>query len=549
MYATDYVQIYTLMLGFYFNNKALESMMLMGLHYLPFAYCILKNFAEVKKAGDDEGDAASLFTRYVLVDLLKMFAVILLFVIPLGSQLTITPQDIIKSTCGASGALISEDIPWADTVNKIVFNDNQTQWEVENKIFNSQEPPPPQPDHDVFFQGVTSKSPVALSIAHNGTVILSSMLASSMPCGTDIRTIKMKESVALIPDVNTALQEGIQVFFAQCYQPNIRDLLSRTTNNTYNFENKLWPGADVFTMVGGLYANNSHAYSIDKATWHRVKQIEQGTPEPSISESDNPTKPSEFYMGCNDAYDSLTKGLLRERDAQQESQSSVLSGIQDLYRNVTGWTQAKQDEADLKALFSELSFMPVTDSYDDLFARNRWGTVYGREGNSYGNIATQTLGAFGLGFSRIGAAAETHLQRVMAPMFYSITGMIIVGLFPIVVILSGYNAKVTIALTVGLMVASSSSLMLALAEWVDSILLPLVTASNTTGADQNSRLSQHAAAYVGSISFQWIPILWAIIFSLLGTAFTQAAAASFAGVAKGLGNTGMKLSSKLVGGG
>lgn len=530
MYATDYVQIYTLMNGFYLNNKVLESLMMLGIHYIPIAYMFISNIAKVKKAGEDEGDAGGLLIRYTLVDLIRICLIFLIFLYPIGAPITVNTSSILKSNCPSSNGLVSSDIAWNDSIDNIVFKEKSIQSEVEDEIFSTGSDAKPPPDNTVYFAGIEPKAPIGLAIAHNLTVVASSMIVSAIPCSTDLRTITLQNAVAQLPDMNSSLQESFSEFFGQCYQPNLRDLIQQTTVSTYDLKNKLWPGAGVFSSQSGLYTTNAHYLTLPKTTWNRVKQIEYGNPSPTLTAKDDPSNPNNYLVPCGKAYDSLTKAALKERKAQLEVDSSLFSYITDLYRNVSGWTQAKQDETDLKILFEELAYSPVSNSNVEV----------PRSQNTPTKKISEDIGEIGLYVSRAVGAAESHVAKVMAPISFSIIGMILVLLFPALVILSGYNPKVVFSLLAGVIVCSTSGLMISVAEYIDTILIPLIQSQANSQAQNTSVISNGAMAYLGTLCYQYLPLVWVVLFGTIGAAVNSVAAGSLTNASKGTGAAATK---------
>lgn len=73
MIATDYYQLYSIVVGAYMNTKMWHVLSLIGLPFLPFALMLLRNISKVMQQGEDEGSKSDLLLAYSTVDFIKCF--------------------------------------------------------------------------------------------------------------------------------------------------------------------------------------------------------------------------------------------------------------------------------------------------------------------------------------------------------------------------------------------------------------------------------------------------------------------------------------------
>ncbi len=212
----SYLELSTLLMGWYYYGQLWELLTSTGLVFLPYVMLVVKNFFEPIRNYQSEG-ASDHSLRRMLLDMLSVTLFYLFCAIPMH---TITPHTLTYTpTCSDKPTVIAGQ---TGTTYDTVFNLPQ-----EVKL-------------PTFWYFVLSVS--------NGITYAAK---HTIDCPTDLRGMNIELQGAIIED--SQLRQDVQDFTAQCYKPSWAKYLREQPQTNVEPDDMQWLGSQFFLETPGYY--------------------------------------------------------------------------------------------------------------------------------------------------------------------------------------------------------------------------------------------------------------------------------------------------------
>lgn len=422
--------------GINIGNMLFEIFNSIGMVFLPFVYVIIVAYSTAKAQGLDEGSPAVLAIKLLEKSFYSMFAVMLLFAIPIGTSST---QISFKThLCGASER---------SAFHAVLGNDDA----VITAISNTQIGNP--------------ILPVGIGLINNMSVGIAETISSRVTCAPEIKALEAQLDEDLIDIGDAKLISNLKSFNEQCYVPALNRIREAKLRGDLALAN---PYREDYNYFFGF--NTSAAYRAAESTSTRSEltmQISHLIYYPPVK---NRYKPENFQesrsdwirwgfntqnltIPCEDASQDYKDELLvfvRQNLSDEVEQShkfrSLLPNAQGLNTTLNDVENYYINQAFLDAVTGKKSIIepspdrPITGKAKESFsvakfASDAFGMFFSTE--TYRNLAISA----GVGLEKRNLAAQRVNMYATIPLITSMLLAIIYAASPIVVILSGYSWK------------------------------------------------------------------------------------------------------------
>lgn len=412
----SYLEFFLTLLGWIINNGIFGLLVQTGLIILPLIIIMLKTFLEVKKQGEDEGNKGELLISWLGI---SFFPAMFMIVFALAPAIPIS-------------------------LNKIEMNVEQSK--------QCGYAVPKRPEQTSYgslsteLSGQTAKVPLWWGLMHMINKGITHGAISVIPCQPDLRQIRFEVQHQKIN--NPALINEIKQFVSQCYVPARQRLFQAQPNMTpAQVRDTEWLGGRILVTNPELYpkyrAQQPNAY------WRYDRRRDAGLANTGRG----------GYPRCDDWWANSDVGL----------KVRLLNDLRNNFSaKVTDMLNTK-DNAEEAILRGALKPENVNVS---------GGKVYpGYGGNldqTFMNTIGRTASAVGTGLGSLAAFPALDAMRQALPMVHSFGSMVLIILIPIVLVISGYNLKTLVTLSVVLFAFQFIIFWWELARWLDSWLLSVL---------------------------------------------------------------------------
>ncbi|EKO3611908.1 conjugal transfer protein TraG N-terminal domain-containing protein [Vibrio metschnikovii] len=422
--------------GINIGNMLFEIFNSIGMVFLPFVYVIIVAYSTAKAQGLDEGSPAVLAIKLLEKSFYSMFAVMLLFAIPMersNNQVSFKTHLCGASERSAFHAVLGND----DAVITAISNT-----QIGNPIL-----------------------PVGIGLINNMSVGIAETISSRVTCAPEIKALEAQLDEDLIDIGDAKLISNLKSFNEQCYVPALNRIREAKLRGDLALAN---PYREDYNYFFGF--NTSAAYRAAESTSTRSEltmQISHLTYYPPVK---NRYKPENFQesrsdwirwgfntqnltIPCEDASQDYKDELLvfvRQNLSDEVEQShkfrSLLPNAQGLNTTLNDVEEYYINQAFLDAVTGKKSIVepspdrPITGKAKESFsiakfASDAFGMFFSTE--TYRNLAISA----GVGLEKRNLAAQRVNMYATIPLITSMLLAIIYAASPIVVILSGYSWK------------------------------------------------------------------------------------------------------------
>ena len=421
--------------GISIGNMLFEIFNGIGMVFLPFVYVIIVAYSTAKAQGLDEGSPAVLAIKLLEKSFYSMFAVMLLFAIPMERS---NNQVSFKThLCGASEK---------SAFHPVLGNDRAIITATSNTQIG------------------TPMLPVGMGLINNMSVGIAETISSRVTCAPEVKALEAQLDEDLIDVGDAKLISNLKSFNEQCYVPalnRIRDAklrgdlaLATPYREDYNYffgfnTNAAYRAAESTSTHSELTMQISHLLYYPTIK-NRYKP--ENFQETSTDWFGRGTTP-ELTIPCIDASQDYKDELLvfvRQNLADEVEQShkfrSLLPNSQGLNTTLNDVEEFYINQAFLDAATGKKSIVepspdrPITGKAKESFsiakfASDAFGMFFSTE--TYRNLAVSA----GIGVEKRNLAAQRVNMYAIIPLITSMLLSIIYAASPIVVILSGYSWK------------------------------------------------------------------------------------------------------------
>lgn len=449
---------FTLMMGFHMNNVGWKVFLESGLVFGPFIFMFLRNYLKAKTGGRDEGPLGDLLLNYIEADLYKMVAVLVFCVIPVSSAGTVSSTSFASYSCSARNLTSGNDLSDVSVIG-----------------------------------GVTEKSPhVQLWwwLTHEVSTYVTNYMVANIPCAKDTRFAQVAFDASKIEDPKT--QMFANEFYQQCFSPAMNDIVK--SGNMENARKDLWIGSD---RALSHYGKETSVMTINKEYW-----LSSGGGTASI----DPARGPEAYPNCLEAYQHFSQQIDKEVERLNEE-----SWVND-------WLKT---DSSLKEEFMRKTMVGAATRTGGLGSEGRSNSsafenvAGGSAVDTSGNFFTDSAVAAGTAAKVLSSSVDAVTYRTMAPHVVSAVQMIILSVIPVLLISSGLNVS-TVGVLTGWYFATEFTLVIEeLGFWFDNMMASVLT--NNPGVFSPGGMGEsNIFMILGNLSYQWFPIVWLTLVSILG---------------------------------
>ena len=470
LFTTDYLEYYLTLVGWIVHNGIWAVLVSSGVFAIPFIAIIIQEWLKARTEGADEGNKGVLSSmrienRIWVAIVVLMFAGIPFIDIDLG---TIKYDQARSAQCQVN-----------------VPQPTDTGWSQSFSTLNNQ----------------SAKVPVWWAFMHALSRAVTGASVAAIPCGTDLRQMRMEINATRIND--PVLAQNVADFTHDCYGPARAKLfMSRPELDEAQMHDVTWIGSSYFVNTNGFYD-----------TYH-AKTPRDGWPYDSNRDAGLAQVPSGAgYPTCHQWWSDGSNGLRTRLLAQVDP---------NLLNRMAGWagflSRAEVDNSVVRAIAS-----PRQQKLNQ-------GTVYtdygGQIDKTLPNIVTRTAGDVGLAVGAIPAFPAMDVVRQALPMVLSLLKMALVICIPLVLLMGTYDLKTVVTVSVVQFALFFVDFWFQLARWIDSTILDALYGSGwgwnrpVTNFDPvmglNNAFGDLLLNFVMGTMFIVLPTFWVMALSWAG---------------------------------
>ena len=415
LFTTDYLEYYLTLVSWIVNNGIWAALVSSGVFALPFVAIIVQEWLKARAEGADEGNkgvlsAARIENRVFVAIVVVMFAGIPFIDVDLN---TIQYDSSRSAQCQVS-----------------VPQPSNTGWSQSFSTINNQ----------------SAKVPVWWAFMHALSRAVTGASVAAIPCGTDLRQMRMEIDATRIDD--PVLAQEVADFSRDCYGPARAKLfMQRPQLDEQQMHDVTWIGSRFFTDTNGYY--DTYRSSTPRDDWPYDSNRDAGLAQVSSGGG---------YPTCRQWWADGSNGL-RARLLGQVDPS--------LLNRLAGWagflSRAEVDNSVIRAIAS-----PRQQKLNQ-------GSVYtdygGQIDKTLPNIVTRATGDVGMAVGAIASFPAMDVVRQALPMVLALLKMALVICIPLVLVVGTYDLKTVVTVSVVQFALFFTDFWFQLARWIDSTIL------------------------------------------------------------------------------
>lgn len=426
LYTNDYLEYYLTLVGWIINNGIWDMISDTGLFALPFIIIVAREWIKVRGEGADEGNKGVLSLARIETQLYVGYVVVSLCAVPAISVGFDTLQ--FDQARGKQCQLLTPA-------------PSETGW---NTTFSS-------------LAGKSAKVPVWWALVHALSKGLNSGAVAAIPCGTDLRQMRMEVDAMRIG--NPLLAQEVADFTHDCFGPSRARLFMRqpdigsTATDQKALQDLNWIGSHYLLNTAGYYDTD---YSrTPRTSWPYDTKRDDGMPQVTGGGG---------YPTCKQWWSDGSIGL-RDRLKAQVDPS--------LLNQFLGWAKWLSQEEVTDSMIRQLvspSSQVNGDVYND-YGGQIDGTVW--------NGLARAGGTLGVAVGSLAFFPAMDMVRQALPMVVAFLKMAMVISIPLVLIIGAYQLKVAMTMSVTMFALIFVDFWFQLARWVDSTIIDVLYGSGS----------------------------------------------------------------------
>ncbi|GHU20127.1 conjugal transfer protein TraG [Betaproteobacteria bacterium] len=433
LYTTDYLEYYLTLVGWIVNNGVWNILAASGVFALPFVAIIIQEWQRAHSEGADEGNKGVLSSMRIENRVFVAIVVILFAGIPF------IPVDM---------STIQFDTARSEQCQTHVPLPADTGWSSAYTTLNNQNALVPV---WWFFMH-------ALGKAVTGAAVV------AIPCGTDLRQIRMEVDATRIDD--PVLAQEVADFTHDCYGPSRAKLfMNRPALSDEQMNDVSWIGSSYFLDTPGFY--DTYHSRTPRTAWPY-----DDTRDAGLAQADN----GGGYPACRSWWSDGGSGL-RARLLVQ-----VDSGLLSRIGHWAGFlSQNEVNDSVIRAVVSPRQ------------QKMNQGAVYADYGSqidkSLPNIVARGVSDLGLTMGSLAFFPAMDVVRQALPMVLSMLKMALVICIPLVLLVGTYELKAVVTVSVVEFALFFVDFWFQLARWLDSTILDALYGSGFGAAGPHNNFN------------------------------------------------------------
>ncbi|MCK3840061.1 MULTISPECIES: conjugal transfer protein TraG N-terminal domain-containing protein [Pseudomonas] len=498
LYTDDYLEYYLTLVAWIINNGVWELLIASGVIALPFFAIILQEWLRARTEGADEGNKGVLSTlrvenRVWVAIIVVMFAGIPFIPVDLS---TLTFDDSRSAQCQIK-----------------VATPQETRWSTAFTVLNNQ----------------SAYVPVWWFLMHSVSKAVTSAAVAAIPCGTDLRQMRMDIDATRIND--PVLAQEVADFNHDCYGPARAKLfMSRPDLDESQMEDINWIGSNFFLRSAGYYDN------------YRAKTPRSAWPYDANRDAGLAQVPSGGgYPTCRQWWSDSDTGLRSRLLAQVDPELLASFG------RWAGFLSKNQVDDEL--------IRAIAAPRQQTLNQGQVYTDYGGQVDmKTSNIAARGAADLGLTMGSLGFFPAMDVVRQALPMVLSFLKMALTICIPLVLVIGTFELKALVTISCVQFALFFVDFWFQLARWIDSTILEALYGWNSPQSNFNPLMGLNNSFgdmllnFVMAMMFIILPAFWLAALTWTGLRVGNLAQMLNTGVddAKAAGSkggvSGMKLS-------
>ncbi|RMR01987.1 putative membrane protein [Pseudomonas savastanoi pv. glycinea] len=415
LFTTDYLEYYLTLVGWIVNNGIWAVLVSSGVFAIPFLAIIVQEWLKAKAEGADEGNKGVLSSLRIENRVWVAIVVVMFAGIPfINVDLNTIKYDQTRST----QCQVNMPEPAA------------TGWSQSFSTLNNQ----------------SAKLPVWWAFIHAVSRAITGASVAAIPCGTDVRQIRMDINATRIDD--PVLAQEVADFTHDCYGPARAKLfMNRPQLDDTQMHDVSWIGSSYFVDTSGFY--DSYHAKTPRDGWAYESNRDAGLAQVPSGAG---------YPTCRQWWSDSSNGL-RARLLSQVDPS--------LLNRVAGWagflSRQEVDDSVIRAIAS-----PRQQKLNQ-------GSVYtdygGQIDKTLPNVVNRAASDVGLAVGSLAAFPAMDVVRQALPMVLSLLKMALVICIPLVLVVGTYDLKTLVTVSIVQFALFFVDFWFQLARWIDSTIL------------------------------------------------------------------------------
>lgn len=415
LYTTDYLEYYLTLVSWVVHNGIWSVLVASGVFAVPFLAIVIQEWLKARAEGADEGNKGVLSSARIENRVFVAIVVIMFAGIPfIDVDLNTIRYDQSRSTqCQVS-----------------VPEPTDTGWSQSFSTINNQ----------------SAKVPVWWFAMHAISRAITGASVAAIPCGTDLRQIRMDIDATRIND--PVLAQEVSDFTRDCYGPARAKLfMTRPSLSEEQMHDVTWIGSGYFVGTAGFY--DSYRSRTPRDAWPFDATRDAGLAQ---------VPGGGGYPTCRQWWSDGGQGLRARLLAQVDP---------NLLTRLAGWagflSQAEVNDAVIRA---------VASPRQQKLNRGAVYTDYGGQIDmTLPNIVTRAASDVGLTVGSLGYFPAMDVVRQALPMVLSPLKMALVICIPLVLLIGTYDLKTVVTVSVVQFALFFTDFWFQLARWIDSTIL------------------------------------------------------------------------------
>lgn len=458
LFTSDYLEYYLTLVGWIINNGIWNVLVASGAIALPFIAIVIQEWLRARAEGADEGNKGVLSSMRIETRVWVAVVVVLFAGIPF--------IDVGLDT-------IEFDRSRSTQCQVLLPTPTETGWEPVFTELNNQ----------------TAKVPIWWFFLHAISKSVTAAAVAAIPCGTDLRQIRMEIDSLRIGD--PGLSQELADFSRDCYGASrARLFANRPELDEEAVDDISWVGSRFFQNTAGYY--DSDRSRLPRAAWPYDEARDAG-----LAESPD----GGGYPTCREWWGNSSRGL-RTRLLQQVEP--------DLMQRIGRWagflTPDEVNDALVRAVASpRQQVVNQGEVYPD------YG---GQIDMTLPNIVARVASNVGLALGSIAFLPAMDAMRQALPIILSLLKMALAICLPLVLLIGTYELKTVILVSCVEFALFFTDFWFQLARWIDSTILDALYGWNSPHSNFNVWLGLNNAFgdlllnFVLAAMFLVLPAFW-----------------------------------------
>ena len=415
LYTTDYLEYYLTLVSWVVHNGIWSVLVASGVFAVPFLAIVIQEWLKARAEGADEGNKGVLSSARIENRVFVAIVVIMFAGIPfIDVDFNTIKYDRSRSTQCQVNVPEPTDTGWSQSFSTI---NNQS-----------------------------AKVPVWWFAMHATSRAITGASVAAIPCGTDLRQIRMDIDATRIDD--PVLAQEVSDFTRDCYGPARAKLfMTRPSLSEVQMHDVTWIGSSYFVGTAGFY--DSYRSRTPRDAWPFDATRDAGLAQ---------VPGGGGYPTCRQWWSDGGQGLRARLLAQVDP---------NLLTRLAGWagflSQAEVNDSVIRA---------VASPRQQKLNRGAVYTDYGGQIDmTLPNIVTRAASDVGLTVGSLSYFPAMDVVRQALPMVLSLLKMALVICIPLVLLIGTYDLKTVVTVSVVQFALFFTDFWFQLARWIDSTIL------------------------------------------------------------------------------